>query len=472
LAFLLVCVLTAFGLTVYERQRVNRFRRIDAELELRVAALSRLVREVYRDVPPGAPPVRARYTRLALLEGKPNELPLSSQAAALFGDASGAYYFTIWYRDGSVLKRSANAPTDVTLPERFERDTLPHFRTRQTFREALHCSGLGECALAGYFVQADIDAVRNFRWTLLAAGGAVLAFGLGAGWWFTTRAIRPIEQISAAASRISQGNLSERVLVDDRGDELGQLASVLNGTFAKLESAFAQQQRFTADAAHQLRTPLAVIISETQTTLARDRTAAEYRETVQADLDTAQQMRRLTESLLELARLDSGNESHPRANVDLAEAARLCVDRTRPLAAQHSIRLHGDFASAQALCVPDRLDQLIGNLLTNAIYYNKAGGEVHIATFTEADAAVLTIADTGFGIAPADLPHIFNRFYRGFQHADEGHSRAVSHAGLGLAICKAIVDAEGGTIEAASTLHTGTTFTVRLPQGAKTSLTA
>jgi len=89
--------------------------------------------------------------------------------------------------------------------------------------------------------------------------------------------------------------------------------SLRRAAFAKLESAFAQQQRFTADAAHQLRTPLAVLISETQTTLARDRTAAEYRETVQADLDTARQMRRLTESLLELARLDSGNQSHPRA---------------------------------------------------------------------------------------------------------------------------------------------------------------
>jgi len=178
--------------------------------------------------------------------------------------------------------------------------------------------------------------MRNFAWTLAGAGGAAFTLALTLGFWFATRAIRPIERISAAAIRISQGNLSERVEGADSGDELGSLAAVLNSTFARLESAFARQREFTADAAHELRTPLAIIISETQTTLARERTANEYRDTVEACLHTAQQMRRLTESLLELARFDAGiNGDHPRAKVDVAEIARLCVEQIRALADRH-----------------------------------------------------------------------------------------------------------------------------------------
>ena len=219
-------------------------------------------------------------------------------------------------------------------------------------------------------VAGDVLAMHNFAWTLLTAGGAILALGPGLGFWFTTRAIRPIETISAAASRISHGNLSERVEGAGSGDELGSLAEVLNSTFARLESAFARQRQFTADAAHELRTPLAVIISETQTTLARERTAAEYRETVEACLDTAQQMRRLTESLLELARF-AADEDHPRGDVDVAETARLCVERIRFLAKQRGIEIETDFAPAHAFTNADRLSQAIANLPTNAIYYNK-----------------------------------------------------------------------------------------------------
>ena len=151
--------------------------------------------------------------------------------------------------------------------------------------------------LAGRSIVADLAALRRFAWLLLGAGGTVLALGLGGGWLLSSRALRPVEEIGLAASRISQGNLAERIDIADTDSELGRLAAVLNSTFARLEAAFAQQKRFTTDASHELRTPIAVLISETQTTLARERTAAEYRATVEACLDTAQQMKRLTHSL-------------------------------------------------------------------------------------------------------------------------------------------------------------------------------
>jgi two-component system OmpR family sensor kinase len=472
LAFLLVTMLAGFGVTVYQLQKLTRFGQIDGELETRISALAGAVRELYSEPGPppddfgfgGHPPDREKPPEWRPPPGMaaPQDFVLSAETRALFAN----YYYLVWYRDGSVLTRSATAPEDVTRPEFSERDTLPHFRTRGHFREAVHCSGLGDCVLAGRSVEGDLQATRNFGWALVMVGGAVLALGLGLGFWFTTRAIRPIERISAAASRISQGNLSERVEGTDSGDELGDLAAVLNHTFSRLEAAFERQRQFTADAAHELRTPLAVIISEAQTTLARERAAAEYRETVEACLETAQQMRRLTESLLELARFDAA-EDHARGDVDVAEAARMAIERIRWLAAQKGISIESSFEPAHAYVDADRIGQVITNLLTNAIYYNKADGKVWIETKMVADRAVITVKDTGVGIAPADVPHIFERFYR----VDKARSRAEGRTGLGLAISKAIVEGEGGSIEVASAVGQGSTFTLRLtrpPAGADT----
>jgi signal transduction histidine kinase len=209
---------------------------------------------------------------------------------------------------------------------------------------------------------------------------------------------------------------------------------------------------------HELRTPLAVVISEAQTTLARERTAAEYRETVEACLDTAQQMRQLTESLLELARFDAGQNPLQRAPCDLAEATRACVELIHPLANPRGIHLVLDLAPAEAPGDAELLKRVITNLLTNAIHYNKPNGEVRVGTRSENGTAVLTVADTGPGIAPEDLPHIFERFFR----ADKSRTRANGRAGLGLAICKAILDAHGGSIEVTSQPGQGAAFTVRL----------
>src|SRR5207244_1099981 len=194
--------------------------------------------------------------------------------------------------------------------------------------------------------------------------------GLCGGGWPTTRAIRPVEDMSAAASRISAGNLSERITGANADNEFGRLAGVLNSTFARLEAAFAQPRQFTADASPELRTPLAVIISEAQTALARERSSGEYRETVEACLDTAQQMRRLTESLLELARFDASQEHLQREDLDLSESTRACVERIRPLAHERGIHIHCDLAPTRVCGDADRLGQVITNLLTNAIHYN------------------------------------------------------------------------------------------------------
>jgi heavy metal sensor kinase len=365
----------------------------------------------------------------------------------------------VWYRDGSPLKRSSFVPEDVTAPRSFERDTLTRYRTRGCFREAFRCSSLGDCVLAGRSIEAHLRGMRNLAITSIVAGAALLAFALAVGWWITTRAIRPIEQIIAAADRISQGNLAERVPVSGGGNELDRLAGVLNRAFARLESAFQRERQFTADAAHELRSPLAVMIISAQAALCREREAADYRYAVEECLETAQQMRRIAESLDELSRIDAGKSNVPRGKVDLAESARSCVERILPVARRRGIGIHGDYTPAVAFTIPDRLDRLISNLLSNAISYNRFGGEVRVATGVSNGAVVLTVSDTGIGIAEAHLPHIFDRFYR----VDRARSRAGGHSGLGLAICKGIVADEGGSIEVVSELDIGTTVKVLLP---------
>jgi len=207
-----------------------------------------------------------------------------------------------------------------------------------------------------------------------------------------------------------------------------------------------------------LRTPVSVILTQTQTALNRERTAEDYKQTVEACQRAAQRMRKLIESLLALARFDAGQEVLNRLRFDFSKTVSDSVELVQPLAAERSVKVIAELSALQVTGDTERLAQVVTNLLTNAIQYNKSGGVVRVNLASQTGLAVLTVADNGYGITAEDLPRVFGRFFR----SDKSRAGA-SNAGLGLAICKAIVEAHGGTIEAASELGTGTTFTVRLP---------
>lgn len=504
LGFLLLVLLSGFGFTAYQLNRISRFRQLDEELERRVALVSADVRGrlpfsfppgPQREAPksmhflpgppigpggpadlrdPGGPPWRIEPGRGAPSPG-PGRPPrffnrdldeiirnvqLSERAAALFNETeSNAFYYAIWSREAELLKQSNNLPPNVPLPQRPEADTSTHIRTRDRHREAYHFTEIGEAILVGRSIDNELRALHSLAWLLLAAGGIVLAVGLGGSWILATRALRPIGAISATASRISTGKLSERINIAETDGELGRLAVVLNSTFARLEAAFAQQRQFTANASHELRTPLAVLISEAQTTLARERSAPEYRETVQVCLQTAQQMRRLTESLMKLARFDAGQEVLESCPFQLNEVANACVNLIRPLAKEQSVAITTNLAPAAALGDADRIAQVITNLLANAVQFNQLNGRIEITTRLENGRPILEVKDSGQGIPPDDLPHIFERFFRG----DKARSPRNGHAGLGLAISQAIIDAHGGSIAVESRVGEGTTFRIHLP---------
>ncbi|HMP84170.1 MAG TPA: ATP-binding protein, partial [Verrucomicrobiota bacterium] len=335
-------------------------------------------------------------------------------------------------------------------------------QTRDHYREVTLTLPRGETIIVGRSLLPELREMKITALRLVAIGGAILALGLAGGWWIATTTMRPIEAISDTAAKIATGDLSQRINTHDTKSELGQLAGVLNSTFSRLESAFAQQRQFTSDAAHELRTPVSVMLTQTQTTLNRERTAAEYRDTVESCQRAAQRMRRLIESLLELARLDAGQETMKRMPFDLARVARECAELVKPLADERGVTVHCELSETHCVGDAERISQVITNLLTNAVTYNKPGGDVRVAVRQQESLVELTVTDTGIGISAEDLPRVFERFYR----ADK--SRSSGHAGLGLAISKAIVESHGGMIDVNSTANEGTTFTVRLPKESQT----
>ena len=446
---LLALVLAGFGFTAWQLQRANQMSRVDHELEQRMGLVEASLRPrngPETDNPP--PPDKPRWSprEQSLFDGMPGQ----------------AFYYLVWQRDGKPGAASASAPSGVPQPERIPGP--PVFRSRGTFRECFHDTPAGDCVLVGRDIGDELAGIRRTAWLLAGSGGAVFLLGLAGGWWIAARALRPIEEISATAAKISAGDLGQRIRTADSESELGQLARDLNNTFARLEAAFDRQARFTADASHELRTPVAVVLTQTQAALARERPAAEYRESLAACQRAAQRMRGLIESLLLLARFDSNETPEALESCDLSRIAAECVALLKPLADEKNVRLDIEATPVHCRGIAGQLAQAVGNIVGNAIHYNRPGGSVRVTVRREADRAVLAVTDTGQGIPPGDLPHIFERFYR----AEIARSDGQEHSGLGLAITKAIAERHGGTIEVASEPGAGTTFRVRFPAGGKT----
>ena len=447
---LLALVLAGFGFTAWRLRRTDELRRIEQELELRIGAVVGATRPGGGN--PGHPPPEA------FPPPYPTEVLLQERDVRLFEGASDrTFYYIVWLPGGRELSRSTSAPPPMSCPERVAE---PHrTRLRGSLRECFHFSPQGVCLLVGRDIHQELADMRRFGWLLAGAGGLVLLLGLTGGWWVSSRTLRPIADISATAASISSGDLTQRISTAESESELGQLAGVLNCTFARLDAAFAQQARFTADAAHELRTPVTVMLTHAQNGLDSPCANEEHREAFEASKRAAQRMRHLIESLLTLARLDSGEAAALRAPCDLDRIANEAVELLRPLAQKQTLTLEIESTPIRCGGNAEQLGQLVTNLVSNAIYFNRPGGSVQVKVTAEPGAAILIVRDTGQGIAAEDLPHILERFYRG----DKVRSSAAGRTGLGLAIAKAIVEAHGGTIEVATEWGRGSTFTVRLP---------
>ncbi|MCB0084863.1 MAG: HAMP domain-containing histidine kinase, partial [Caldilineaceae bacterium] len=293
---------------------------------------------------------------------------------------------------------------------------------------------------------------------LLLAPVLLLATALS-GYWLAGRVLRPIETIRRQAAAMSAQDLQRRLNLALPDDEIGRLARTFDQMLDRLQASFQAQQRFVSDASHELRTPLAVIRGECDVTLECPRQAADYVEALQIIGDETSRMERLVTNLLWLVRSDSTQITIQCEVFDLADLLSVLVELLQPQATNAGVTLNVDLPAALPLQGDtDRLIQVFANLLENAFVY-APGSTVSIRATMQDRWVVVTIADTGPGIAPAHLPHLFERFYR----VDVSRNRASGGSGLGLAIVQDIVRAHGGLVVVTSTLEKGTCFTVRLP---------
>jgi heavy metal sensor kinase len=340
--------------------------------------------------------------------------------------------------------------------------TATFLSVRHEFREQLAADTHAD---AGHTVEASpeerLEQQLGEILVVLVLGLPIIVVLAGVGGYvLARRALAPIDHLAAEARRITADRLHERLSVPNAHDEIGRLAAVINDTFARLESSFDQLRRFTADASHELRTPLSVIRGIGELGLGETRTAAEYKDAMGSMLEEVDRLTRLVDTLLQLSRGDAGTIRLSSEEFDLSDLARGVASSLAILAEERRQRLQVQ-APQPVLVRGDRLvvRDAVVNLVDNAIKYGPQGSLIDITVRTETTEASLTVTDRGPGIPAEHQDRIFDRFYR----VDEGRSRGMGGAGLGLAIAKWAVEANGGEISLVPAAE-GATFRINLPR--------
>ena len=446
---LLGLVLAGFAVLVYVAVARQLESQVDYELQVRALNASRALRAVNPDWP--------------RLRARPVDLP----ATAL---ADSSLYVQVVGPDGEVRASSPNLPEPLPIRPESLRRALDGAETHDTLafngeRVELYSAPLlldGE-VIGVLQVAAPLSSLELSLTQLRLVLGAVVlvAAALGAlfGFFLAKKAMRPVDQLTQTAHAIGHSaDLSRRLPEPAQRDELGRLAATFNEMLGQLELAFATQRRFLADASHELRSPLAAIRTNVETLLRGvDANPDERDETLRAIARETDRMGRLVADLLALAHADAGRPLERRL-VALDSLLLDVYQQQRRLAG--SVRLElGDLEQVEVNGDPDRLKQLLLNLVDNALRYTQPGGTVVLDLIRLDGQAALRVRDDGPGIPPEHLPKIFDRFYR----VDRTRTRQAGGTGLGLAICKWVAEAHGGRIEVESQVGRGSVFTVLLP---------
>ncbi len=299
---------------------------------------------------------------------------------------------------------------------------------------------------------------REVRWISVIGVVVFALLGAAGAYWITRQGLRPVRQLSQAVQEIQADSLDRRVALTGPPDEVKALADAFDHMLERLQQAFEQQSRFVADAAHELRTPLTTLRTHLEV-IQGDPSAAlsDYREMAQTMDRTLSRMERLVEDLLLLAR---GEMEIRREIVPLEVLLTEVMNEMRPLAQACEVALKLDVVGEPAvLADPPLLARAVSNLVENGIRYNRPGGSVIVTAYPEGGGFAIQVRDTGIGIPPEELPHIFERFYR----VDRSRDRHRGGAGLGLSIAAHIVRLHGGHIQVKSQPGTGSIFTIWLP---------
>ena len=312
-----------------------------------------------------------------------------------------------------------------------------------------------------------VTAVRSFdllrsHWYVLVVVPLLIALAFAGGYWLTGRFLRPVQEISRTAEEIRvSGDLTKRIPVSGAGDELSELGRTFNAMFDRVEENFEAEQRFTSNASHELRTPVAVIMAQCEYALEEEQSPEELREALLSVQKQGYRMSHLIETLLVFTRIEQSTEKYPVTQTELADLTRsVCED----------FQLIADRGITVTCQCPERLSArvnrelyllLLNNLMTNAIRYGRENGTAAVRLWQEGETVLLQVRDDGIGISEAERDKIWERFYRSDQ------SRSSRGLGLGLPLVKQIAEYHGGGVSVESREGEGSTFTVRLPCGAQ-----
>lgn len=350
------------------------------------------------------------------------------------------------------------------VPEGHMVDVFDHGTRYRVLHSRLTTKGEQyEIAVATSAADED-DFLAQFRLLLAWAAPVVSVIAAAGGYWISRRALAPVDELTSAARKIGLENLGERLDVRKTGDELERLGNTWNEMLGRLEDAVGRIRQFTADASHELRTPIAVIRTTAEIALRRERDPAEYRKALESVHGEAEWMSQLAEDLLLLARSDAGTLTLRTERVEVDELASRVAQETAALAEARRIAFQTEFhAEGRTLSGDGRaLHRLLAILLDNAVQHTPPEGTVGIETTSWDGGVTVAVRNSGEGIRSEDLPHIFERFYRG-EHIYRGDParNGQNGAGLGLAIARSIATAHGAEIAVETAPGKGAVFSVR-----------
>jgi len=315
-------------------------------------------------------------------------------------------------------------------------------------------------AAIGLPVENALNVAETLLRTYFLMLPVMLLAIIALGWYAAGRALHPLSEVVNAAKKVSAGNLSLRIPQLGTDDELDTLIATFNGMMGRLESNFEQMRRFSVDASHEMRTPLTAIRGQLEVALMTARNTEQYRSAVETALQDVERLGKIVKSLLHLAQAESGQVRLHKTEQELLPIVEQHVAQFTVAAEEKRIKIMLD-SSEPCPAAVDRtqFEKLLSNLLSNAVQYTQAGGEVRVGLSRDNGEIKLAVGDNGPGIPEAHLPHIFERFYR-IRSGDRGPEKGV---GLGLALVQWIVKAHGGRIAVKSSPGSGSTFEVHLP---------
>ena len=451
-SFVFACGLAAFSVAAWFAMRASIYHAIDKELQDRVQGVAKFMDRQISSL--SVPEIRDEFREHSVL-------------------GPGGDLFQVCDAQGQWLYRSVpleNANVLISLPDLL---TSPKFDDMQVegdrvrfYSERILVTAKPYTVQVAAPMNEAYEALQRFRLILIFTTPVLLILASAGGYWLSKRALEPVDEISKAAQRISIENLADRLHVPETGDQLQRLSETLNAMFARLESSVMRIKQFTADASHELRAPVSLIRTTAEVAAQRrDRPGSEYLQAIDEILEESERTSQVVDSLMLLARADSGTGAVEFVKTDMCSIVRDAIEQGEKLVRHHGLQFSASLpaGSIEIMADPDALRRALLILIDNAAKYTPAGGTVNVGLETRDFFAIASVSDNGMGIAKGDFEHIFDRFWR----ADKARSREQGGAGLGLSIAKWIVETHGGSIEADSEPGKGSVFAVRIPRQSK-----